>query len=360
MRVLHVVSVLQSGGIETMLYRYLHYMKDRDITFEIMTHDENEQGMLYQRFLQLGIRIYRIPSKHTSLRKNLVAMNNIIAHGAYDVIHVHQGYLSCFPLLIARFHNVPLRITHAHSTYALTTQRPNLMIRLMKFLNVHMANDYYATGPTCGELLYGKKRWKEHGFLMYNAMSLSDFQFDEATRIQYRRHYQLQHKRVLLVISRLSKEKNIAFTIRLMKLLDDQYHLVIVGEGEQKAALTSLTMSLGLQEQITFLGQRNDVCALLDMSDILLVPSFYEGFCISAIEAQINGLQVILSDTIPQETDITHTCLRASIQSKEEWAEKFMNLPRMCRHNNDKMVFRELSIETAAVSYERRLKEMIK
>lgn len=66
-----------------------------------------------------------------------------------------------------------------------------------------------------------------------------------------------------------------------MKLLDDQYHLVIVGEGEQKAALTSLTMSLGLQEQITFLGQRNDVCALLDMSDILLVPSFYEGFCIS-------------------------------------------------------------------------------
>lgn len=61
-----------------------------------------------------------------------------------------------FPLLIARFHNVPLRITHAHSTYALTTQRPNLMIRLMKFLNVHMANDYYATGPTCGELLYGK------------------------------------------------------------------------------------------------------------------------------------------------------------------------------------------------------------
>ena len=94
-------------------------------------------------------------------------------------------------------------------------------------------------------------------------MSLSDFQFDEATRIQYRRHYQLQHKMVLLVISRLSKEKNIAFTIRLMKLLDDQYHLVIVGEGEQKAALTSLTMSLGLQEQITFLGQRNDVCACL-------------------------------------------------------------------------------------------------
>ena len=47
MRVLHVVSVLQSGGIETMLYRYLHYMKDRDITFEIMTHDENEQGMLF-------------------------------------------------------------------------------------------------------------------------------------------------------------------------------------------------------------------------------------------------------------------------------------------------------------------------
>lgn len=205
-----------------------------------------------------------------------------------------------------------------------------------------------------------QKRWKEQGFLctmpclflIFNLMKphVSNI----AVIISY------STKMVLLVISRLSKEKNIAFTIRLMKLLDDQYHLVIVGEGEQKAALTSLTMTLGLQEQITFLGQRNDVCALLDMSDILLVPSFYEGFCISAIEAQINGLQVILSDTIPQETDITHTCLRASIQSKEEWAEKIMNLPRMCRHNNDKMVFRELSIETAAVSYERRLKEMIK
>lgn len=73
------------------------------------------------------------------------------------------------------------------------------------------------------------------GFLCTMPCLFLIFQFNEMPHVSnICRHYQLQHKRVLLVISRLSKEKNIAFTIRLMKLLDDQYHLVIVGEGEQK------------------------------------------------------------------------------------------------------------------------------
>ena len=54
-----------------------------------------------------------------------------------------------------------------------------------------------------------------------------------------------------------------------------------------------------------FAGVRSDVPNLLQAMDVLLFPSFFEGFPGVVLECQAAGLPCIISDTITREVNIT-------------------------------------------------------
>ena len=72
-------------------------------------------------------------------------------------------------------------------------------------------------------------------------------------------------------------------------------HFLIAGDGPRAAELQALATSLGLDAQVTFLGHREDVPALLAQADVFVLPSRSEAFPNGAIEAMAAGLPVIAS-----------------------------------------------------------------
>ena len=64
--------------------------------------------------------------------------------------------------------------------------------------------------------------------------------------------------------------------------------------------------SNNLDKNIKFLGVRDDVPMLLNIFDIFIFPSFYEGLPVTLIEAQASGVKCIISDTI---TAVSYTHL---------------------------------------------------
>ena len=80
---------------------------------------------------------------------------------------------------------------------------------------------------------------------------------------------------------------------------------------------------LGLESCVDFLGARNDVPTLLQMFDLFLLPSLFEGLPLVGIEAQAAGLPVVASNTVTPETDITGnvTFLPLDLPASE-WADK--------------------------------------
>lgn len=70
-------------------------------------------------------------------------------------------------------------------------------------------------------------------------------------------------------------------------------HLVIVGEGRERANLTSQVRRLGLTERVRLLGFRQDVPLLLAGFDIFAISSKLEGFCNSVLEAFAVGVPVV-------------------------------------------------------------------
>jgi len=104
-------------------------------------------------------------------------------------------------------------------------------------------------------------------------------------------------KPVVVSVGRLSKIKNYDTAIRAVAMLDDlDFEYCIAGGGSENAALLQLCADLDVSDKVCFLGYVNDVAALLTRADVFLIPSRWEGFGLSAVEAMNAGLPVVASN----------------------------------------------------------------
>lgn len=102
---------------------------------------------------------------------------------------------------------------------------------------------------------------------------------------------------VCISLGDLNYNKNYSTVIKaisLTKSKDIQY--LICGEGSLKDELIELTNSLGLSDNIHFLGYRKDVKDLLQISDCAIISSLREGLPRTTMEAMAMGLPCVVSN----------------------------------------------------------------
>jgi glycosyltransferase involved in cell wall biosynthesis len=76
-------------------------------------------------------------------------------------------------------------------------------------------------------------------------------------------------------------------------------YLAFIGDGPSTLSLESLAAELGLSGRVKFLGERTDVGACLEMSDVFVFPSLFEGLPLAPIEAMLKGLPCIVTRIEP-------------------------------------------------------------
>lgn len=108
-----------------------------------------------------------------------------------------------------------------------------------------------------------------------------------------------EHERIITHISNFRKVKRIPDVIRIFKGISDKLpaKLVMVGEGPEKEYAEQLCEKLGIKEKVIFLGNSNQIDRILCFSDVFLLPSETESFGLAALEAMINKVAVISSNT---------------------------------------------------------------
>lgn len=106
----------------------------------------------------------------------------------------------------------------------------------------------------------------------------------------------------LLYVGRIAKRKGIDFLIRSMpnvvQMIPDA-QLFVGGKGECLEKMKSLVSQLNLKRNVTFLGfvPEEQLNILYNQAQCVVVPSVFEGFGISAIEALAAGTRVVGTDT---------------------------------------------------------------
>lgn len=107
-------------------------------------------------------------------------------------------------------------------------------------------------------------------------------------------------------IGRLEKQKGQRYLIEAFSQIIKQYPsaiLLVVGDGFERENLELLTKKLHLYNSVKFIGKRNDIAEILQIIDVFVLPSLYEGMSNAVMEAMASGLPIIATD-IPENREL--------------------------------------------------------
>ncbi len=102
--------------------------------------------------------------------------------------------------------------------------------------------------------------------------------------------------RIALTVGRLVEQKGYDLLLRAApRIVAEQHEAILawVGVGPLEGELRAAVGALGLEGRVRFLGRRRDVPAILAASDVLVLPSRFEGLPLVALEAMAAGVPVV-------------------------------------------------------------------
>ena len=331
-RVLQVATVMNRGGLETMLMNYYRQIDRSQVQFDFMVHRE-EEGHYDDEIRRLGGKIYRMPQiKPGNYRKYFKLLNQFFNdHEEYKVVHSHINENSSFVLRAAKQANIPCRIAHSHlSDLSLDYKLPFRLYARTSMKS--QPTNYFACSKKAGEWLFGKNKSKSDEVqVLNNAVNTAEFKFNDKKRKSIRKELGLREEQLVIGhIGRFTPQKNHEYLIDIFHEVHDikpDSVLILAGEGPLRGKVERKVAELGLSPFVKFLGVRKDVPQLMQGFDLFLFPSLYEGLPVVLVEAQAAGLQCVVADTITKEAKITDRLLYESLDTAPFlWSEKILNL----------------------------------
>jgi glycosyltransferase involved in cell wall biosynthesis len=146
---------------------------------------------------------------------------------------------------------------------------------------------------------------------------------DQRVLSQIHEKYHLGEQ-VILFVGTIEPRKNLPTLIRAFRALIDRYKveadLAIVGkQGWLYDDVYELVDELGLKDRVHFLGRvpTADLPHLYNASQMLVLPSYYEGFGLPPLEAMACGVPVIVSDTPAMSEAVADAAIRVAPEDDE-------------------------------------------
>ncbi|CAL66606.1 N-acetyl-alpha-D-glucosaminyl L-malate synthase BshA [Christiangramia forsetii] len=106
-------------------------------------------------------------------------------------------------------------------------------------------------------------------------------------------------EKIITHVSNFRKVKRIEDVVKIFFEVQKKVkaRLMMVGEGPERAAAEQLVRELNISDRVLFLGQSNEIDKILCFSDLFLLPSETESFGLAALEAMVQSVPVISSNT---------------------------------------------------------------
>lgn len=326
-KILNVIGSLKIGGAENNAMAILRALNHQAFEYHFLVFDP-EEGDFEAEAKQLGAIIHRLPEPKQGYAKFIRNFRQLLNKENFQGIHVNTLWNSGLLLKIAQDKGIPLRICHSHSTQSSANEHILYKVYkgFMKKWIQNCATHYIACGQAAGEYLYGEKFFNQHGQIIYNAIDLSKFQYNENTRRLMRETLSIDSSQFVLGhTGRLAPVKNHPFMVQLLRKLLDRGHnavLIFIGDGPDQEKIKNQVRELVLEDRVYFLGKRNNIHQWLQAMDLFLFPSFFEGFPVSLVEAQATGLPCLISDQVSSEALLTDHSLALPLSQPEAWIQQ--------------------------------------
>lgn len=286
-----------------------------------------------------GASIVALPERKTSSLSYYLALYRNLNGKHYDIFHIHGNSATVtLELLIAAVCRIPVRIAHSHNTRCTRS----FVHKILSPLFPHTLTHAFACGTDAGRWLFKDREFQ----VIPNGFSTEQFRFQNDLRRKIRRKYSLDGFFVIGHIGRFNSQKNQPFLLEIFRHAADVSNnicLLLVGNGPDYKKTTELIKNHPHKDRIIVCKETARPEEMYAAMDLFVLPSLYEGFPVVLLEAQINGLPCLVSDTVTREAWIGNQIRYLSLlESADNWTEEILNTKPLSVEDREKFYSRHL------------------
>ena len=335
-RILQSLGTLGIGGNEIFVMNFFRHIDKSKFQVDFVIYDDSKMNF-YDEIIAAGSKVYVCKSnsnnKYIDTLIKTIKVKKILLKNKYNIIHCHScSFLGIFRGAIAGYlvKNVKV-ISHSHNPgMPKNTWIDNFIRDMFKKYLSKIVDLGFACSDVAAESKYTNKLMKSSKFAMINnAIDVNKFLFNKDIRRDMRRKYNINDEFVIGTIGRLEEQKNHKFLLKVFSEIRKQkslVKLVIVGDGSLHSELKKYAIDNGFEKDVIFVGKVYESNVYYQMIDVFVLTSLYEGFPFVMVEAQANGVPIVISSTITKSVDISGNVKFVSLENSErEWANIILN-----------------------------------
>ena len=314
LRVMQIVAAGEFGGAETQILALLRALREYPVQVLVATFYDGEFA---KRARELGIAV-QVLSAATPIH-DYFQVKKAALRFAPQVIHTHGVRASVAGRLFGDKLDIPV-VTTVHSDLYYDYDQPvkRALMMTMEYFTREQSTRVIAVSAALARTLQTRGYSADQIAVITNGIDVAQAEraIGEAKKhpAQIKDHLNIPADAHLVIsVARLQPVKHLSALINavagIRTVAGHPVHLLLVGDGPDREALTQQAVALASQEgsaRIHLLGQRHDVVALLLEAQVFALPSLMEGMPISIMEAMSCGLPVVASGVggIPDVVEI--------------------------------------------------------
>lgn len=285
MRVLYLITELDPGGAERNLYRLLRELK---YSLEALVVSLRPGGEVAEWLRKEGIEVNSLSVESALSLWRASKLRSIIRSFKPDLIHSFLHHANLLARLMASSHTPVLssvRVAERERKWHILTEKltfflSTAIVCVSKGVRRHLIR---SCGVPPSKL-----------FVIPNSVDVETIDKTE----QLPRGSLGSEGYLVTYTGRLTRQKGVRYLLDAFRLVLSvvDARLLIVGRGEEEGSLRSLATQYAISGKTSFLGYRADAVGIMKASDILVLPSLWEGMPNVVLEAMAGGVPVVATN----------------------------------------------------------------
>lgn len=302
MNVVHIITGLNDGGAEAVLYRLC--LSDKSCNHIVVSlMDEGKYGSLLE---ENGIKVYYLNMKPNSISlRGLIKLYRIIRKIKPDVVQTWMYHADLIGGIVSRLAGITNVVWGVHHTTLVKGESKRSTIIIAK-MNAILSRFVPKKIIYCAEK--SREVQESIGFkqskavVVANGYNISKFRSSDEDRISFREELSIGDEVFLIGhVGRydpLKDHQNLIEAIAKLKSKDKKIKVVLVGTNldDRNKELSKKISNYNLTNDFILLGKRNDIATVMNGFDLFVLSSSSEGFPNVLAEAMACGTPCVTTD----------------------------------------------------------------
>ena len=361
-KIIFLLKDLNRGGAEVFITDLANYLSKKGYIIEVLTISEENE---FKKEINSEINVNSLNEKR--IGRSLFKLFKHLKSDDYNLIIANVWPVT----IIANIASILISDLYClNIEHGILSKEFSKRSRLFRFLQKTSIKIFYnlisgsiavSEGVRADLISFGVSKNKTH-VINNSYRNLSTY---EEKEIGLKDWY--EHKGIKLIsVANLKTEKNISNLLKSISLIKNQNNsidikLLIAGDGPLKSNLKLESKELGIESEVFFAGIIKNPFIYLDIADLFVLSSDFEGFGIVIIEAMSLGKTIVSTESegpseILKKGKLGYLC---KINDPEDLAKKIlMALKNPINEEELKIESKKYSLDIIGNKYEEIIKRI--